>query len=69
MSGTELNQVRQNCQDTTDVNAESSILNQFNDLFESLGELEGEHHIEINPEVKPVVHASRNVPFTLLPSK
>ena len=53
--------------DVNDVNAESSILNEFNDLFEGLGELEGEHHIEINPEVKPVIHPPRKVPFTLLP--
>ena len=53
--------------DTADVNTESSILDEFNDLFEGLGELEGEHHIEINPEVKPVIHPPRKVPFTLLP--
>ena len=55
--------------DVNDVNAESSILNEFNDLFEGLGELEGEHHIEINPEVKPVIHPPRKVPFTLLPKQ
>ena len=53
--------------DTADVNTESSILDEFNDLFEGLGELEEEHHIEINPEVKPVIHPPRKVPFTLLP--
>ena len=53
--------------DVNNVNAESSILNEFYDLFEGLGELEGEHHIEINPEVKPVIHPPRKVPFTLLP--
>ena len=55
--------------DVNDVNVESSILNEFNDLFEGLGELEGEHHIEINPEVKPVIHPPRKVPFTLLPKQ
>ena len=50
-----------------DVNAESSILNKFNDLFGGLEELEGEHDIEINPEIKPVIHPPRKVPFTLLP--
>ena len=53
--------------DTADVTTESSIFDEFNDLFEGLGELEGEHHIEINPEVKPVIHPPRKVPFTLLP--
>lgn len=53
--------------DTTDVNAESSVLNEYNDLFEGFEELEGEHHIEINPEVKPTIHAPGKVPFTLLP--
>ena len=53
--------------DTAHVNSPNSILDEFNDLFEGLGELEGEHHIEINPEVKPVIHPPRKVPFTLLP--
>ena len=53
--------------DIAGVNAESSILNEFNDLFEGLGEFEGEHHIEINPEVKTVIQPPRKVPFTLLP--
>ncbi|KAL9969912.1 hypothetical protein ACROYT_G022190 [Oculina patagonica] len=51
----------------SDVNTESSILDEFNDLFEGLGELEGEHHVEINTEVKPVIHPPRKVSFTLLP--
>ncbi|KAL9973467.1 hypothetical protein ACROYT_G019932 [Oculina patagonica] len=51
----------------SDVNTKSSILDEFNDLFEGLGELEGEHHIEINPKVKPVIHPPRKVPFTILP--
>ena len=54
--------------DTSDVITQSSILDEFNDLFEGLGELEGEHHIEVNPEVKPVIHPPRKVPFTLYPS-
>ena len=51
---------------TASANAES-ILDEFADLFEGLGELEGEHHIEINPVIKPVIHPPRKVPFTLLP--
>ena len=52
--------------DTASAHAES-ILDEFADLFEGLGELEGEHHIEINPVIKPVIHPPRKVPFTLLP--
>lgn len=52
---------------TADVATEISILDDFNDLFEGLGECEGEHHIEINPEVEYVIHLIKKVLFTLLP--
>ncbi len=38
------------------------ILNNYPDLFEGLGCLPIEHHIELNKTVKPVVHPPRRVP-------
>lgn len=45
----------------------TNILDEYSDLFEGLGELSGEHHIEIDPNIKPVINPPRKVPFTLLP--
>lgn len=41
------------------------IVNEFQDLFEGLGCLPGEHKIHTDPDVKPVIHACRKVPFAL----
>lgn len=65
MSGTELKLVR--TVHTADVATEISIPDDFNDLFEGLGECKGEHHIKINPEVEYVIHLIKKVIFTLLP--
>lgn len=54
--------------DRANVNAENYILDEFNGLLKDLEELEGEHHIKANPDVKPVIHPPRKVPLTLLPT-
>ena len=48
------------------IDASESLLDEYSDVFEGLGDL-GEHHIEVDPTVKPVVNPPRKVPFTLLP--
>lgn len=44
----------------------SSILESFPDVFEGVGCLEGEHEISIDPTVRPVVHAARRVPISMM---
>ena len=41
------------------------IINEYDDVFQGLGCLEGEYHIKTNPNVTPVVHAPRKVPYAL----
>ena len=42
------------------------LLDEYKDVFEGLGCITGTtHHIEINPNHKPVVHPPRRVPITL----
>ncbi|KAG1651802.1 hypothetical protein GQR58_026737 [Nymphon striatum] len=43
------------------------IIKNYKDVFEGLGEFEGDHHIEIDPSVKPVIHAPRKVAYSILP--
>ena len=43
---------------------EEDILHQFPSVFSSLGRLQGEYHMDTEPGVKPVQHASRKVPET-----
>lgn len=51
------------------VNAEitesRNVLAEYDDVFEGLGTLEGKHHIQIDPTVKPVVHPPRKIPFKI----
>ena len=42
-------------------------MDEFADLFTGVGCLSGEHHIVIDPSVKPVIHAARRVPLALQP--
>lgn len=42
-----------------------SVVNQYQDVFGGLGTVPGEHHIELDPTVKPVIHPPRKVPFGL----
>ena len=46
-------------------NADPTIFEDFNDLFGDLGCLPGTYHINIDPNVKAVVHPPRRVPFAL----
>lgn len=48
-----------------EIEKSSDILKDFEDLFEGLGCLPGEHHIQIDPNVRPVVHAPRRIPVAL----
>ena len=46
-------------------NADPTIFYDFDDLFGDLGCLPGTYHINIDLNVKPVVHPPRRVPFAL----
>ena len=41
------------------------IMAQYADVFQGLGCLDGEYHIEVDHSVRPVVHPPRRVPFAL----
>ena len=43
------------------------ILSKFSDVFEGTGQLQGEYHLEVAPEVKPVVHVLCRVRVSLKP--
>ena len=43
----------------------SVMLDKYTHVFEGLGCLEKEHHIEIDPSVPPVIHPPRKVPIAL----
>lgn len=43
------------------------LLREFDDVFNNLGCLPGEHHISVDPTVKPVIHALRKVPLAIQP--
>lgn len=42
-----------------------SVLEEYQDVFQGLGCLEGQYHITVDPNIKPVVHAPRKVPIAL----
>jgi len=44
---------------------EDGIIAQFNDVFEGLGCLAGDYHIDVDPSVKPIQHLPRRVPLAL----
>lgn len=44
---------------------ESDLLKDYGDLFDGLGCLPGQHHIQIDHNVTPVVHAPRRIPAAL----
>ena len=46
-------------------NTDPTIFDDFDDLFGDLGCLPGTYHINIDPNVKPVVHPPFRVPFAL----
>ena len=41
------------------------LLKEYEYVFTGLGCLPGEYHIEVNPAIKPVLHALRRVPVPL----
>lgn len=51
----------------TPVQTTSSLLQEYNDVFEGLGRLPGTYHITVDNNVQPVVHALRKVPLALQP--
>ena len=46
-------------------NSSSDLIEEFSDVFEGLGCLEGEYHIDTDPDVPPVQHAPRRVPVPM----
>ncbi|CAL8130302.1 unnamed protein product [Orchesella dallaii] len=52
-------------EENVNVVTQDSIMKQYEDVFNGLGKLEGQYHITLNEEVKPVVHAPRSVPVSL----
>jgi hypothetical protein len=42
------------------VNASSNIFQEYADVFEGIGCLEGSYHNEIDPSAKPVIHPPRS---------
>lgn len=49
------------------VSSTEDLLREFDDVFHNLGCLPGEHHISVDPTVKPVIHALRKVPLAIQP--
>ena len=43
------------------------IIAKFSDVFQGLGCLDGEYHIEVDPSIRPVQHLPRRVPLALKP--
>ena len=43
----------------------NKIMEQFGDVFQGLGKLDGVYHITVDKEVKPVIHPPRRVPVAL----
>ena len=44
------------------------LLQRYAEVFTGLGEFPGVHHIHIDPNVTPVIHACRNVPLSIMDS-
>ena len=48
------------------VEFQDEILKKFSDVFQGIGCLEGEYHLEVDPDVKPVAHQPRRYPAAKL---
>ncbi len=46
---------------------DNTILKEFEEVFNGIGLFAGEHHIQVDKTVQPVVHAPRRVPHALRP--
>ena len=51
--------------DTVNVTQPVDLIDQYKDVFEGLGCLEGDYHIELDPSVSPVQHVPRRIPVAL----
>ena len=49
------------------VSSTENLLLEFDDVFNNIGCLSGEHHIAADPTIKPVIHALRKVPLAIQP--
>ena len=47
------------------INSETDFKHEYSDCFGELGTLPKTHHITLNKEVPPVIHAARSVPFSI----
>lgn len=45
--------------------SKSKLTSDYEDVFKGLGKFEGQYHIELNPDVKPIIHPPRKIPFSL----
>ena len=41
------------------------LIDEYEDVFCGLGKMPGTYHIELKPSVSPIIHAPRNVPFSM----
>ena len=49
----------------TDQTMHHKILKEYGDVFQGIGQFDGEYHIEVDPSVTPVIHPPRRVPHAL----
>ena len=42
------------------------IIEQYKDIFGEIGCLTGEHHMSLDPTVKPVIHPPRRIPISMM---
>ena len=42
-----------------------TLLEEYNDVFDGMGQLEGEYHLEVNSEILAFVHPPRKVPVSI----
>ena len=62
------------CQDSSVINVHhittkpetDSLIKEYADAFKGLGKAEGEYHINLHQNAKPVIHPPRKVPLTIL---
>ena len=52
-------------QQLSNIQSIKELLDEYSDVFNGLGLFPGEYYINVDPNVPPVVHAPRRVPFTL----
>lgn len=63
------------CQDLSVINIHNittkpetdSLIKEYAGVFKGFGKVEGEYHINLYQNTKPVIHSPRKVPLTILP--